>query len=205
MNSTEYRVPRTANTGPKTEKLVPGSRYSVRSLGFSLVEMTMAIVIISIIATVAGPLFAVSIDAIGLHTDRVDLEESADLTISRMSREMRRLRNDQSVVTASGTQFEFVDVDSTQIRYRLVGNTLMRRQGAGTESGLADNVQTNGLTFTYFDDDGNTIATPTVGLGTNTDIRRIRIQTVFQFSTHTLPIEIEIRPRNLRHQSDMFF
>ncbi len=173
--------------------------------GFTLVEMIMSLVIIVILAGLAGPLLAVSVDAMGLHMDRADLDESASLALSRMGREIRRLRNDESVGTASATVFEFVDNDDVQIRYRLTSTTLMRTQGANPESGLADQVQAGTLAFTYYDDDGNTIATPTVGLGTSTNIRRVRIQMTFATGTHSLPVQIDIRPRNLRHESEMFF
>lgn len=161
--------------------------------------------VLSILAGVAGPLLGVSIDLIGLHTDRVDLEESASLALSRMSREIRRLRDDESIITANAGTFSFIDIDGTQIRYRQVGNSLMRREGTGSDSSLADHVQTGGLSFAYYDDDGNLIASPLTGLGTRTDIRRIEIQIVFRSGNHTLPARLQVRPRNLRHEADRFF
>lgn len=175
-----------------------------RQRGMTLIELVMVLVLIAIIAGLAGPLLAVAVDAITLHMDRVDLEEAANLALARMSREIRRLRNDESVVTATASDFEFVDVNSVQLRYRLVGNTLTRSQ-AGADSGLADQVQAGGLTFTYYDDDGSSIATPTVGLGTSTNIRRLAIQIAFQDGGHVVTEQVQVRPRNLRHDSERFF
>ncbi len=173
------------------------------SKGFTLIEMIMSLIIFIIIAELAGPLLSIAVDSISYRVDRVDLEESGNLGLARMSREIRRLRNNQSVVSATATEFEFVDLDNVQIRYRLVGNSLMRRQGA-VENALADQVQAGGLDFTYLDDDGNTLATPTVGLGTNTNIRRVQVQIIFQNGNHVMTLQTQVMPRNVRHEAEMF-
>lgn len=177
----------------------------LRSHGFTLIEVLIAIVLLAILAGLTGPLLTVPVDAIGFIMHQINLDESANVAFSRMSREIRRLRDDESVVGANATQFEFIDISGTQIRYRIAGNTLLRRQNANPESGLADYLQDNGLSFIYYDDDGNGIATPTVGVGTATNIRGVRILATFQDANHLLPVEIQIRPRNLRHESERFF
>lgn len=173
------------------------------SKGFTLIEMIMSLIIFIIIAELAGPLLAIAVDSISYRVDRVDLEESGNLALARMSREIRRLRNNQSVVSATATEFEFVDRDNVQIRYRLAGNSLMRRQGA-VENALADQVQAGGLGFTYLNDDGSAIATPAVGLGTNTNIRRVQIQIIFQNGNHVMTFQTQVMPRNVRHEAEMF-
>ena len=175
-----------------------------RQTGFTLIEILIAIILLSILAGVAAPLLFVSVSAITLHVGRVNLEESGDLALSRISREIRHLKDDKNIVTANGSDFQFLDVNSLQIRYYLSGNTLMRT-AAGTDSGLTDQVQAGGLVFTYYDDDGNAIATPTVGIGTATNIRRIQVETIFQNGASVLPFRTQIRPKNLRHESDRFF
>ena len=181
-------------------------RLAFPERGFTYIEMIMAVLIVSVIALLAGPLLAVTIDAMTLHIDRVDLEQSAGVALTRMSREIRRLRNDESIVTATATQFEFVDADDVQIRYRLTGTQLMRSQAGGADQPLADNVQGAGISFVYYDDTGAVIASPVTGLGVSTDIRRIEIQLTFADSggTHILPVETTIRPRNLRHAANLF-
>jgi len=170
--------------------------------GFTLIEMVMTITILGIVAGIVGPLLYMTVTAIGNPVARTDLQDSSNLALSRMSHEIRRLKDKSSVITATGTVYEFTDINITQIRYQQVGNTLMRREGAaGTDYGLADQIQTNGLTFTYYDDPGNVIATPQVGAG-GTDIRQINIQLTFQNGNNVRPVSVQVVPRNLPHDAD---
>ncbi len=176
--------------------------------GFTLVEMIMVIVIIAIIAGIAAPLLAVSVQAIGHRISRVDIEESSMIALSRMSREIRRLRDDTSVVIASNSQLEFFDKDNSRIRYLQSGNTLMRgfyypSTPSWVNLGLADNVQT--LRFDYYDDEGTLISAPAAGSGVITNIKKIRIQITSQKGNEIMPVEIWVRPRNLKYESQLFF
>ena len=171
--------------------------------GFTLIETIMVMAIVAILAGIIAPLLGTATEAIGLRIARVDLEESSVVALSRMSREVRRIRDNASIVTASNTQFEFIDKNSIQIRYRLTGNTLMRSEN-GTESGLADNVSAGTLSFNYYDDAGVVLAAPLAGAGVQTDVRRIRIQMTFQNGANSLPVEIQVRPKNVRHETYLF-
>lgn len=170
--------------------------------GFTLIEMIMVMAIVVILAGVVAPLLWTSARLISERTARIDLEESSVVSLSRMSREIRRLRSNTSVVTASNAQFEFIDKDNVQIRYRLTGNTLMRSQN-GTESGLADNVSVGTLRFDYYDTGGAVLAAPLAGAGVKTDISSVRIQMTFQTGTNSLPVEIWVGPKNLKHANEL--
>src|SRR5687768_16062730 len=91
-----------------------------RSLGFTLIEILISIVILSILAGVAAPLLAFSIDAIQFHIARMDMEQSASAAFARMTREIRRLRDDSSVVTATAVEYTFTNIEGIQIGYSLV-------------------------------------------------------------------------------------
>ena len=169
--------------------------------GLTLIEMIATITILGFVAGVTVPMFFATLDIIQYPLSGPNLQESSNMALSRISREIRRLKNESSVITANSALYEFIDVNSTQIRYQLVGNTLMRREGTGSEYGLADQVQTNGLTFTYYDDSGNVIATPLVGTG-GTDIRQIEIQLTFQEGSNVRPVSVWVVPRNLPHDAD---
>lgn len=172
--------------------------------GFTLIEMVVSITIVSIIAGIAAPLLAVMVQAMVLHMDRIDLNEASEFTVSRMSREIRRLRDDESVVTATAAEYEFVDIDGRSIRYHQTGSDLLRQVDGGADAVLADNLQAGSLGLVYYDDQGNTLGAPLAGLGTATDLRRVEINMVFAEGAETLPVTVTVRPRNLRHANELF-
>ena len=175
-----------------------------KTRGFTLIETLMSIVIVVILAGVAGPILGVMVEGMGYNLRRTNLQETSALARARMSREIRRLRDDASVVTATASEFVFFDLDDVEIRYRLVGSTLTRTQNGSTEYGLADHVQASGITFIYYDDDGTALAAPVTGIGTDTDIRRVSLKIDFQENADSLSSQIAVSPRNLRHEANLF-
>ena len=175
--------------------------------GFTYIEMMMAVLIISIMALVAGPVLAVSVDLLNHHMDRYDLEESASVALNRMTREIRRLRDDQSMLFANATTLAFYDVDNTIIVYFAIGGSVARFQSPPASGfySLLENVQPGTLNFTYYDDNGTVIPAPVTGAN-DTDIRRIEIAMTLQDASgsHSLPVRTTVRPRNLKHVSDLF-
>lgn len=167
--------------------------------GFTLIETVVVILIMGIIAAIGVPLLLEATEAMSFLTVRPDLTQSADVALSRMSREIRRLRDDISISVATASQFAFYDIDNVLISYSRIGVNLMRN--TLTTDILASNI--NSLIFTYYDDDGNVLANPTVGIGTLTNIRRIEITLVFQ-SGFSYSFRSQIRPPNLRHLSYKF-
>lgn len=170
--------------------------------GFTLIEMVMAIVLVSILALLVGPLLGISIQSYLFHSDRVGLQEASNLALARMSREIKQVRNDQSFVAATADTFTFINLDNQQIRYRMSGNGIARTQDAQPETGLVDSVQTNGLTFTYYDEDGNVISVITPA--TISNIRGVGISIAFASNLGTLSSQTFVRLRNLRYASEIF-
>lgn len=171
--------------------------------GFTLVEMIVVIIIVGIIAAIGVVLILSAADALSFLTVRTDMGQSADVGLSRMSQEIRRIKDDTSIYLANQGLFAFIDVDGALIAYGKVGSDLVRYPGMPTPDILSSNV--NSLIFTYYDDDGNVLADPTYGLGVLTNIRRIEVSLVFQIgSSYTFNYNSQIRPRNLRHLSYKF-
>jgi len=121
---------------------------------------------------------------------------SSIVAANRMSREMRRLLDDSSVTTADASNFSFTDLDSNVITFNRSGNILMRNS-----DGLASNV--TALNFVYYDDAGNTIATPLVNPN-DTDMRRIQTSFSILAGTSTLNFQFVTRPQNLRRLNEKF-
>lgn len=161
---------------------------------YTLIELVMVIVLAALLAGIGVPMILETSDAWSIASGFQNFAvQSVIVVSSRMSREIRRLKNDGYIHTASSSsQLRFTDIDNNEITYSLSGNTLMRNTDA-----LADNV--TALIFTYYDDNGNDItSTFTKGYGTNTNVRRIRVDFSILAGTHTLNFRFQVRPQNLR-------
>ena len=169
----------------------------MKNKGFTLIELIIVIVILGIIVAIGAPLLLSVSDSLAFLVARTAIDQAADIALSRMTREMRRLKDDSSVNTATSSQFSFDDVNSNTISYSLSSTDLMRNSDI-----LASDVQN--LSFTYYDDSGSTISTPVVS-PQETDIRSIEISCEFQSSGETLYYKSQVRPRNLMHFNDKFF
>ncbi len=169
----------------------------MKNKGFTLIELVIVIVILGIIASIATPLLLVISDSLSFLVSRAGMDQAADVALSMMTREVRRLKDDSSVNAAASSQFSFDDVNSNAISYSLSGTDLMRNSDI-----LASDVQD--LSFTYYGDSGGTISTPVVSPN-ETDIRRIDISLEFMSSGQTFYYKSQVRPRNLRHASERFF
>lgn len=181
--------------------------------GFTLIEMVISITIVAILAAVTAPLMKATADLFSYQTGRSVLEENGLYAESRMTREIRRLRNDTSVIAASRNDFEFVDLDNKTIRYYLSGNTIRRTEN-GVDKLFLDNVQADGLVFFYYNDDtagtaetSETAATnPVAGYGVKTDIRYLKIWIKLQNGPQTYEIRDAVRLRNVQYrESTLFF
>ena len=182
--------------------------------GFTLIELVIVMVILGLLLGLSASFSFIMLDTLGLLTRQANLQESADVALSRISREVRRLKNDTSVFTADsatdGTPlvsvFSFQNINSVRITYqRNAGaNTLERVIGSPPTATdiLADKV--TALNITFYDDSGTTIAAPAISPA-RTNIRRIEFELVLQESPHKVTAQTVVRPRNLRHESYMFF
>ena len=165
--------------------------------GYTLVELVMVMVVIGIVGAVGVTAVLETADAWSIAAAFQDFGvQSSIVAMNRISREIRRIKNDASINTADASQISFVDLDNNTISYNRSGNTLLRNS-----DGLADNVSS--LVFTYYNDDGNTIATPIVS-PSNTDIRRISVDFSIFAGTNTLNFRFQARPQNLRRLNEKF-
>jgi hypothetical protein len=67
---------------------------------------------------------------------------------------------------------------------------------------LADNA--TAFAITYYDDAGTDI-TGSIVLAPRTNIRRAQFRITLQDGSHTVNAQTTVRPRNLRHESYLFF
>ncbi|MCX5715690.1 MAG: prepilin-type N-terminal cleavage/methylation domain-containing protein [Candidatus Omnitrophica bacterium] len=123
---------------------------------YTLIELVVVMVVIGVVLAIGAPLL---IQTAGAWSYASRFQSNAVLSAivaqNRMSREIRRLKNDNSITTADASQLAFTDLNNNAITFNLSGNTLMRNS-----DGLLDSVTS--LAFTFYDDGGAAIAVPIV-------------------------------------------
>ncbi len=139
--------------------------------GFTLIEVIIVITIVGIVSVIIGSMLLGVVKAWTFKFNRNDILCDGRLAMDRMTREIRTIKDSTSVTTASAAQFRFTDTGNKDITYSLSSTNLNRTEN-GTANLLAENVSS--LAFTYYDANGNTIATPIVSPSA-TNIRRVRI------------------------------
>lgn len=141
--------------------------------GFTLVELVIVIVVISIAGLFLAGMFREAIATYRFVDVQSDLLQQARYAEERVSRELRRVRDRASVTTAAPRTFAFTDRDAVPVVVSwdgVKGSSLVyTRNGAAQALALG----VDSLAFTYFKEDGTT-ATPVVA-PSDTDIRRIAL------------------------------
>lgn len=160
---------------------------------FSLIELVVVMIILGILVAIGAPLVFKVADAWVFQKQRKEMSESAKIGMDRMIREIRRIKDSMSVLTANSSTFQFIDIDDQNITLDLSGSSL-RRTLAGSANILADNV--SALSFIYYDENGIVIATPLVSPNA-TDIKRIQISLTFSLAGQGLSFQSQVVPRRL--------
>ena len=170
-----------------------------KNKGFTLIEVMVLVIVLGIVGAIAVPLLLETVDAWSF-TSRYQNNAvyQAIVAMSRMSREMRRLKNDASITIANAATFTFSDLNSNLITFDQSGTALQRNT-----DGLADIDSVSPLTYTYYDD--NEIAMPPgVVISPNTNIRRIRVAYSVLAGSNKLRFQFQTRPQNLRRLNEKF-
>lgn len=163
----------------------------MRAKGFTLIELVIVIIIIGIAASTVGGLLLGTVKAWTFKFNRSDLLWDGRMAIDRMTREIRTIKDNTSVTTASAAQLRFIDTGNKDITYSLSSTNLNRTEN-GTANLLAENVSSLG--FTYYDASGTVIPIPTVSPTTN--IKRVRINLTLTKNGQTFYLQSDSMPRN---------
>lgn len=176
--------------------------------GATLIEIILSVVIIGIIGIIAAQAFLYSTGSV-LTGDAVrEATQVNRLAMDRMIREMRNVRNNTCVSTATPTTFSFVDAANKMITYSwsgTVGAPLLRTENATTNTIVGS---VNSLVFTYYNnaDPPVAIPTPTVCTSPNTcsptlcavtDIWLIKIDLTTSSGGQTAQFRSQVHPRSL--------
>jgi len=155
----------------------------------TLIELITVIVIVGILTGISSLYIRETVNLWRFLSFRNEVISQGRLALMRMSREIRQMRDADSLAAASAWQLQFTDTKSTSISYQVSGNNLLRNTDI-----LAAGV--NNFTFSYYNKTNQLITTPLVA-PTATDVYRIDINATFQSGTQSKTIKTKVYPRNL--------
>lgn len=131
-----------------------------KSKGFTLIEIVITIVLVSIIAGIAAMIIVQGVRVYSSEQSRSDAHYQARVTVERMAREIRLIRSQTAgdVPTMSAADMSFTDINNNQVWFQLNAGTVRRSSDNGaTWQTLANGV--TALNFSYLQQDGVTAAT----------------------------------------------
>lgn len=149
------------------------SRPRGREAGFTLAELTVVIVVVSIAAYVFSGMFIEAVRSYQFVDTEKGMLQEARYAEERISRELKRVRGNTFITQAVPRAFTFVDLDSSTVSFSwtgVKGDPLLYTKN-GTARTLASGVDS--LAFAYWKADG-TAAAPVVA-PSPTDIWRVSV------------------------------
>lgn len=155
----------------------------------TLIELIMVITIVGILTTVSSMYIKETIDLWRFLSFRSEIVSQGRLALLRMTREIRQIKDANSVTTATASAFSFTDINNNPIGFSLSANNLLRN--TDILAGGASN-----LTFTYYDSANQQIAVPVVSPNP-TNIYRIDISATIAAGGQTKTLRTQVYPRNL--------
>jgi prepilin-type N-terminal cleavage/methylation domain-containing protein len=155
--------------------------------GFTLIEMVMVILIMSIIIGMSSSLLTQGLNSFPAGEDIVNANWQGQIAMERLSRDILLIRSPADITTLAADNLAYTDVSNNTVAYSLSGTNLTLTQNGNSEI-LADGVQS--LTFTYFDRNGASTATATL-------VRMIRISINVTQNNVIYTLTTMIYPRNL--------
>ena len=154
--------------------------------GYTVIELILVIVIIAVMSLVLSSFIISAMNSWVFVRSRQSALSQGRSTAERIVREIRRIQKPSGILTANGSELEFVDVDSNSINFRQDGQNLMRNADQFTSGILTP----EGLAFGYYDAALNPTAV-------NQNIRFIRVRLTLVRGNETVIIEDGARIRNL--------
>ncbi len=163
------------------------------SPGFSLLELMIAITLMSIISGLLVSIIAVNFKLISDVSDRKKLVTRGMLAINLFQRELGMLQHTDDILVATSSQLKFTDAYGNTWDYTISGNFLNREEvggGAGALT-LATPILNAGTEFSYYAED-NSIA------GSIALIRLVKLKLVMDDGSNGIALMSIVYPENMK-------
>ncbi|HEV8129503.1 MAG TPA: prepilin-type N-terminal cleavage/methylation domain-containing protein [Candidatus Eisenbacteria bacterium] len=163
--------------------------------GFSLAEIVIVIVVVSIAAYVFTGMFLQAVKSYEYIDAEKQMLQEARYAEERLSRELKRVRGNTFVTQATSRTFTFFDRDSAAVSVSwtgVKGDPLLYTKN-GTPQTLASGVDT--LAFTYYKNDGSSAA-PLVAPAA-TDIWRVKVDLRLAKNSQTVSAQTAVFLRSM--------
>ncbi len=140
-------------------------RYRIsgnRKNGFTLVEVVIAMTILSVVVTILAGVFVTNADVFRSIVKSNDDLSDLRLAAGRMAIEIRSIRDKKSIQQATGSSFRFQNDDGDQVRLEYDGRSRVLLLNANT---LAADISS--CRFVYYDAGGRQLDPPRIHPDTN--------------------------------------
>lgn len=155
--------------------------------GFTLLEMILVILILSIIIAMSSTLLTQGLNSFANSESIMSANWQGQIAMQRIVRDIMAVRSPSDITTATASNFSFTNTNNESISYSLSGNNLNLTLN-GNSAILADSIQN--LTFSYFDKSGSATATTSL-------IRLVRVSFNVVQNNVSYTLTTAIFPRNL--------
>lgn len=121
-------------------------------LGFTMVELLISIVVISIISVVVGKIMIQGFRSYQTYQNANDIDVQALIALEMLTNDIHTIRSTADITTATASSLAFVNTSGTTVTYSLSSSQL-QRNGVNLANGVS------GLSFAYLDSAGVTTST----------------------------------------------
>ncbi|KAF0134136.1 MAG: MSHA bioproteinis protein MshO [Candidatus Saganbacteria bacterium] len=154
-------------------------------LGFTLIEMVIVMTVIAVLSAGISGFIMSAMDTWVFVKARESALASGRGAIERVVREIRRIKQPNTITTAEASECGFLDIDSAIVDFKQEGTNLMRNNDI-LATGL---YSPNGLVFYYYD---SNMAITTI----KQDMRYIKVHISLFKGTQGVTLEDGARIRN---------
>lgn len=156
---------------------------SHRHRGFTLIELIMVIVIMSIVSVVVGRIMLAGFKNFITAQDISEADWNGLLALEMLTNDIHNIRSASSITTISSSTFSFVDMAGTTVTYQYSGS-ILQRNSLTLASGLS------AFGFGYLDRNGASTATAA-------SVRYITISLTASQNNLSLPFSTTIGTRGM--------